>query len=151
MARTKQTARAASDARGSQGPPGSGKKHHFTAKKLARVPNKTPSKAPHTPAGKKARRYRPGTVALRDIRKYQRSTSLLMRKKPFQRLVREIAIDYRAEGRFTMDALLALQEASEAFLVSLFEDTNLCAIHCNRVTIQDKDMHLAKALSRCMP
>ena len=81
--------------------------------------------APASGGVKKPYRYRPGTVALRMIRKYQKGTELLLRKLPFQRLVREIAQDYRSDLRFQSLALLALQEAAEAFLVSLFEDTNL--------------------------
>ena len=78
---------------------------------------------------KKPHRYRPGTVALREIRRYQKSTELLIRKLPFQRLVREIAQDFKMELRFQSAAIMALQEASEAYLVGLFEDSNLCAIH----------------------
>lgn len=89
------------------------------------------------------RRYRPGTVALREIRKYQKGTNLLIPKLRFQRLVREVAHDIAPNKRFTSHALLALQEASEAFLVGVFEDTNLCAIHAKRVTILPKDMLLA--------
>lgn len=86
-------------------------------------------------------RYRPGTVALREIRKYQKSTGLQFRKLPFQRLVREITQDYKKDARFTQTAIIALQEASEAMLVNLFECTNLAAIHCKfRTTIQPKDM-----------
>ena len=88
-------------------------------------------------------RNRPGTVALREIRKYQKSTELLIRKMPFQRLVREIAQDHKMDLRFQSAALGALQEAAEAYLVALFEDTNLCAIHAKRVTIMPKDMQLA--------
>ena len=73
---------------------------------------------------KKPRRYRPGTLALREIRKYQKSTELLIRKLPFQRLVREIAQDLKSDLRFQSTAILALQEASESYLVGLFEDTN---------------------------
>lgn len=91
-------------------------------------------------------RYRPGTVALREIRKYQKSTDLLIRKLPFQRLVREIAQAYKTDLRFQSVAVMALQEASEAYLVSLFEDTNLCAIHAKRVTIFPKDMQLARRI-----
>ena len=97
---------------------------------------------------KKPHRWRPGTVALREIRKYQRSTDLLMRKLPFQRLVRDVAEGLKADLRFQGSAVLALQEAAEAYLVGLFEDTNLCAIHSKRVTIMPKDMHLAKRLKR---
>ena len=77
-----------------------------------------------------------GTVALREIRRYQKSTELLIRKLPFQRLVREIAQDFKTDLRFQSAAIGALQEASEAYLVSLFEDTNLCAIHAKRVTVR---------------
>ena len=95
---------------------------------------------------KKPHRYRPGTVALREIRRYQKSTELLIRKLPFQRLVREIAQEFKTELRFQSSAIAALQEASEAYLVSLFEDTNLCAIHAHRVTIMPKDMQLARRI-----
>merc|ERR1719359_82727 len=95
---------------------------------------------------KKPHRYRPGVVALREIRKYQKSTELLLRKLPFQRLVRDIAYDYKTDCKFQSQAILALQEAAEAFLVGLFEDTNLCAIHAKRVTIMPKDIQLARRL-----
>ena len=75
-----------------------------------------------------------------------RSTELLIRKLPFQRLVREIAQDFKTDLRFQSSAVMALQEASEAYLVSLFEDTNLAAIHAKRVTIQPKDLQLARRL-----
>lgn len=91
-------------------------------------------------------RYRPGTVALREIRKYQKTTELLIRKLPFQRLVREVSQDFKSDLRFQSSALLALQEASEAYLVGLFEDTNLCAIHAKRVTIMPKDIQLARRI-----
>jgi len=95
---------------------------------------------------KKPRRYRPGTVALREIRKYQHSSELLIRKLPFQRLVKEIAGDISNDLRFQSTAILALQEATESYLVSLFTDTNLCAIHAKRVTITPKDMYLARRI-----
>merc|ERR1711959_449141 len=95
---------------------------------------------------KKPHRYRPGTVALREIRKYQKSTELLIRRLPFQRLVREIAQEYKTDLRFQTSAVLALQEAAEAYMVSLFEDTNLCAIHAKRVTIMAKDIQLARRI-----
>mmetsp|Transcript_7544 Transcript_7544/g.11287 ORF Transcript_7544/g.11287 Transcript_7544/m.11287 type:complete len:137 (+) Transcript_7544:180-590(+) len=91
-------------------------------------------------------RHRPGTVALREIRRYQKSTELLIRKLPFQRLVKEIAQDMKSGFRFQSTAILALQEASEAYLVGLFEDVNLCAIHAKRVTIMPKDIHLARRI-----
>ncbi|KAH8683073.1 histone-fold-containing protein [Tricladium varicosporioides] len=99
--------------------------------------------------GRKKRRYKPGTLALKEIRRYQNSTDLLMRKLPFSRLVREIAINLRPVGedmRWQSQAIMALQEAAEAFLVHLFEDTNLCAIHAKRVTIMQKDIQLARRI-----
>jgi histone H3 len=107
--------------------------------------------APTSGGVKKPYRYRPGTVALREIRRYQKSTDLLLRKLPFQRLVREIAQDFKNDLRFQSTAILALQEAAEAYLVSLFEDTNLCAIHAKRVTIMPKDIQLARRIrgERC--
>lgn len=95
---------------------------------------------------KKAHRFRPGTVALREIRRYQKSTELLIRKLPFQRLVREIAQENKTDLRFQSTAIAALQEAAEAYLVSLFEDVNLCAIHSKRVTIMVRDIHLARRI-----
>ncbi|XP_040839870.1 histone H3.3-like [Ochotona curzoniae] len=91
-------------------------------------------------------RYRPGTVALQEIRRFQKSTEMLIRKLPFQRLVREIAQDLKSDLRFQSAAIGALQEASEAYLVGLFEDTNLCAIHAKRVTIMPKDIQLARRI-----
>ncbi|KAI1729578.1 core histone h2A/H2B/H3/H4 domain-containing protein [Ditylenchus destructor] len=91
-------------------------------------------------------RKKPGTVALREIRKYQKSTELLMRKLPFQRTVREISQDFKSDLRYATTAMTVLQEASEAYLVGLHEDTNLCAIHANRVTIMPKDMQLARRI-----
>ena len=78
--------------------------------------------------------------------RYQKSTELLIRKLPFQRLVREIAQDFKTDLRFQSSAVMALQEASEAYLVGLFEDTNLCAIHAKRVTIMPKDIQLARRI-----
>uniref|UniRef100_A0A8B9U2C2 Histone H3 n=1 Tax=Anas zonorhyncha TaxID=75864 RepID=A0A8B9U2C2_9AVES len=111
MARTKQTARKST---GGKAP------RKQLATKAAR------KSAPATGGVKKPHRYRPGTVALREIRRYQKSTELLIRKLPFQRLVREIAQDFKTDLRFQSSAVMALQEASEAYLVGLFEDTNLC-------------------------
>ena len=105
------------------------------------------SQPPLTKGVKKPHRYRPGTVALREIRRYQKSTDLLIHKLPFQRLVREIAHNLKPNLRFQSAAIMALQEASETYLVSLFEDTNLCAIHANRVTIMPKDIQLARRIS----
>ena len=91
---------------------------------------------------RKPRRFRPGTVALREIRKYQKSTELLIRKLHFQRLLREIAHEIKSDLRFQSTAILALQEAAEDYLVRMFEQVNLCCIHGGRVTIQIKDIML---------
>lgn len=129
MARTKQTAR-----RSNRGQP--------PRKQLARpVTSKLSVKKPT-----KKRRYRPGTVALREIRKYQKSTNLLFPKLAFTRLVREIGQSFHVGLRFQSTAISCLQEATEAYLVSLFEDTNLCALHAKRVTIRVSDMQLARRI-----
>ena len=94
----------------------------------------------------KPHRYRAGTVALKDIRHYQGSTALLIRKLPFQRVVREIAQDIKTDLRFQSAAILCLQEATEAYLVGLLDDANLCAIHARRVTIMPKDIQLARQI-----
>ncbi|TKA62674.1 histone H3-like centromeric protein hH3v [Friedmanniomyces simplex] len=99
---------------------------------------------------KKKMRYKPGTRALQEIRRYQRSTQLLMAKLPFSRLVRELSMNVAHVSadvtRWQSQAIQALQEAAEAFLVHLFEDTNLCAIHAKRVTIMQKDIQLARRI-----
>ncbi|KAL4844916.1 hypothetical protein H8958_022221 [Nasalis larvatus] len=102
--------------------------------------------APSTGGVKKPHRYRPGTVALREIRRYQKSSELLIRKLPFQSLVREIAQDFKTDLCFQSAAIGTLQEASEACLVGLFEDTSLCAIDATRVTIMPKDIQLARRI-----
>ena len=91
-------------------------------------------------------RFKPGTVALREIRRYQKSTKHLMPRAPFARLVRSICGDHGADLRFASRALGALQEAAEAYLVGLFEDTNMCCLHANRATIMRKDMQLARRI-----
>ena len=97
------------------------------------------------PAGpKKRHRYRPSTVALREIHWYQKLTKLLIRRLPFQRLVREIAQDMKGRLNVASWAILALQEAAEAYLIGLFEDTNLCAIHAKCITIMPKDIQLTR-------
>ncbi len=127
MARTKQTARKSTG--------GKAPKKQIVSRKI-----------PPTAGIKKPHRYRPGTVALREIRRFQKSTELLIGKLPFQRLVREIAQDFKTDLRFQTAAIGALQEASEAYLVGLFEDTNICAIHAERVTIMPKDIQLARRI-----
>ena len=130
MARTKQTARKST---GGKAP----------RKQLA---TKAACKSRGWGGIKKMHRYRPGTVALREIRRYQKSTDLLIRKLPFQRLIREIGSDFRKNLRFQGSALLALQEASEAYLISLFENANLCATNAKRVTVMPKDIQLARRI-----
>ena len=92
----------------------------------------------------KPHRYRAGTVALQDIHHFQKTSALLIPKLPFQRLVREITQDFKTDLRFQSAVILCLQEAAEAYLVRLFEDANLCAIHTRRVTIMPKDILLAR-------
>jgi histone H3 len=136
MARTKQSARRSTGGK---------------APRLALATKAARKTAPHTGGIKRPHRYRPGTVALREIRRYQKSTDLLLRRLPFQRLVREVADDFKTttitwDYRFQSLALQALQEAAEAYLVGLFEDVNLCAIHAKRVTIFPKDIRLARRI-----
>lgn len=100
--------------------------------------------------GQKNRRFRPGVKALREIRRYQRTTELLIRKVPFARLVKQLCDDHftlpNERLRWRATALSALQEASEAYLVRLFSDANLCAIHGKRVTIMRRDIQLARRI-----
>ena len=136
MARTKQTARKSTG--------GKAPRMQLATKSQRR------SGGPRYPHGgvKKPHRYRPGTVALRQIRKYQKSTDLLIRKIPFQRLVREIVQNEHGKHyRFQSTALLALQEASEAYLVHMFDQVNDIAIHGGRVTIKPKDVKLWKRVT----
>lgn len=126
MARVKETARA--------------------KKALATKKSKAPKAAGATTGVKKSHRWRPGTVALREIRKFQKSTELLIQKAPFQRLVRELATAQKESLRFQSSAVQAIQEATESYVISLLADTNLCAIHTRRVTIQPKDIQLALRL-----
>mmetsp|Transcript_26066 Transcript_26066/g.35994 ORF Transcript_26066/g.35994 Transcript_26066/m.35994 type:complete len:146 (-) Transcript_26066:1109-1546(-) len=140
MARTKQTARKSTG----------GKLHRF-------IPNPNVVRTLTEAKQQSKRRRKAGSVALSEIRKYQKNTDLLIRKLPFSRLVREISNTIRKETspgtfrglqevRYQSAALLALQEACEAYLVGLFEDTNLAAIHAKRVTIMPKDVQLARRL-----
>lgn len=93
-------------------------------------------------------RWRPGTVALREIRKLQKSTVNMLPRAAFRRLVIEcvMALPGENKARWASAAVDALQEATEDYIVSLLADTNLCAIHARRVTIQSKDLHLARRL-----
>ena len=128
MGRTKQTARRSTGGKAPRG--------------RYRTKNGMKMGLPETGGVRKPRRFRPGTVALREIKKYQKSTDLLIRKLSFQRLVREVSQRICPGLRFQSTALLALQEASESFLVRMFEDVNICSIHAGRVTIQPKDIML---------
>ncbi|DBA86025.1 hypothetical protein WJX77_004288 [Trebouxia sp. C0004] len=132
MVRTKQTARKSSN-------------HFATGRPLAKNPKIVRKTAPST-LGIKRTRTRPGASALKEIRKFQKSTELLIRRAPFQRLVREMTRDFQTDFRWQVRAVEALQEAAEAYLVGLLEDSNLCAIHAKRVTIMPKDMQLAKRI-----
>ncbi|TPX34876.1 hypothetical protein SmJEL517_g02657 [Synchytrium microbalum] len=123
-----------------------------TARTPVRKSDRRPEPKARAPTARTRRRYRPGQVALKEIRQYQKSTELLLRKLPFARLVREVAQEFVTGGeldgelRFQSHALMALQEAAEAYLVHLFEDSNLCAIHAKRVTLMQKDMQLARRI-----
>ena len=144
MARTKQTCR--------RGPPAP---HPTVARKdialleqtascaRSRSPSPRRRNSPQVGGVKRPRKTRPGVAALREIRKMQKSTNLLLRKMPFQRLVRELMADHESDMRFQATAVLAMQEAVEVYLVNLFTDANLCAIHSKRVTVMPKDMTLA--------
>lgn len=98
------------------------------------------------PKVRKPHRFRPGTVALREIRHYQRSTNLLIQRLPFQRIVRDVARDIRPDLRFQPKAIDALQHAAEQYMTSVFEDANLCSLHAKRVTLTDRDLGLALRL-----
>lgn len=142
MARVKQQPKGTKGAKAGASPSTPGRQK-LAARKTSG--NATPRTAP--PTEQRRHRYRPGTRALMEIRKYQKSTDLLVRKLPFARLVREIGNNVAPEPfRWTAESLLALQEATEDFMVHLFEDCNLCAIHAKRVTIMPKDLQLARRI-----
>ena len=136
MARTKQTARKSS---GGKAP-------------LKQLATKAARKASPTAGGvKKPHRYRPGTVALREIRQYQggrHATALLIKRRPMQAIIRYLIqeITHKSDYRVQTNAFNALQQAAEAYMVGLFEDTNLCALHAKRVTILPRDMQLARRI-----
>ncbi|GLJ55089.1 hypothetical protein SUGI_1182350 [Cryptomeria japonica] len=95
---------------------------------------------------KKFQKLKPGTVALRQISNYQKSSELVISNLTFQMVVKEIVQDFRPDFRFQSSAVLALQEAGESYIVGMFQDGNLCALHDNRVTLVPKDMQLARRL-----
>lgn len=121
-----------------------------TSGKKIKKPSTTPKgrKADKSPPAKSPRkfRYRPGTVALREIRQYQKTTGHLIPRLPFARLIREVANKYMVNVRFQSSALDCIQEAAEAYLVQLFEDCVLCAVHSRRVTVMPRDMLLARRI-----
>ena len=97
-------------------------------------------------ANKRRFRRKPGVIALREIKIYQKSTEPLLRKLPFQRIVRAVTRQYKEDFRWQSGAIACLQEATETYLIGLFEDTNLLAIHAKRVTVLPKDMRLARRI-----
>ena len=136
MARTKHTARKGMDG---------------AFRRMTKASRNIAVKVPHKPPTwqlKKKRRLRPGTVALRKIRQYQKSTKLLIRRAPFQWVIYEIMRGIRNDLRIQVAAVQGLQEAAEAYLVSLFKDSNLCAIHAKWVTIMPTDVQLARRICR---
>jgi len=148
MARTKQTVRGAAGTAGGKVP-----RKTVVTKTPHKAPKKTVRKLPkskalgtevggHVSIKQTKGRFRPGTVALRDIRKYQKSTDLILRRLPFQRLVRECVQEWKPDTRFQASALLALQEAAETYIVKLYEDMNQIAVHAKRVTILKKDFFM---------
>ena len=144
MARTKQTARKATGRDAEKKKLSKGARAEFKHGRH-QVGRRT---APAATGVKKPHRYRPGTVALREIRRYQKSTELLLRKLPFMRLVREVAQDFKSDCRFQSVAILILQEASEQYLTGVYEESQLCAFHDKRITIMKKDMDLVKAIRK---
>ena len=134
MARTKQTARKSTG--------GKAPRKQLTTK----VARKT---APATGGLKKPHRFKPGTVALREVRRYQKSTEVLTRKLPFQRMVREYAHGIRPDLRFERAAMICLQQAMEMWVSVVLDDAQCYCIHAKRVTLQAKDVQLAiKIISR---
>lgn len=132
MARTKQTARKQTGATAGKAP-----RKQVLGNKAAR------KSAPATGGVKKPHRYRPGTVSLREIKKMQKSTDLLIRKLPFQRLVREITQEFRTNMRFQASAIEGLQHDAEAYITDLARKAQTCAIHAKRITVMPKDTQLA--------
>lgn len=128
MARTKQTARKTTG--------GKAPRKQLAAKSARKTT------LPTSQGVSKKPRYKAGTVALKEIRRYQNSTDLLIRKLPFQRFVRNIAQQYKADARFQAPALACLHESLEAYLTGVFEDANACAVHARRVTVLPRDLYL---------
>lgn len=124
------------------------KKASMSQSQKATQPSKSAAKGSQSQKDgeKKKIRYKPGTVALREIKRYQKSIEMLLPKAPFQRLTKECFRDVDPDIRISAQAQLALQEAAEAYLVGIFEDANLCSIHAKRVTVTKADMDLARRI-----
>ncbi|KAL1546357.1 centromeric histone H3 [Salvia divinorum] len=143
MARIKQSAKKSSGRKPSQATPSTSTPQQSSGRRSPR--SATPSRTGE--GTKKKRRARPGTVALREIRKYQKSWKLLIPAAPFIRTVKEISFKFAPSiGRWQAEALVALQEAAEDCIVRLFEEAMLCAIHAKRVTLMKKDFELARRI-----
>ena len=117
-----------------------------TGSKAGKASQAKKKTAPAEGGMKKQRRFRPGTVAIREIKRYQKATTFMLAKAPFQRFIRAICEGIDGQLRFQSQALIALQEAAESYLTGLFEDANLCAIHASRVTVMKKDLDLARRI-----
>ncbi|EAN78895.1 histone H3 variant [Trypanosoma equiperdum] len=110
---------------------------------VARAPVK---KVENTPPQKRHHRWRPGTVALREIRRLQSSTDFLIQRAPFRRFLREVVSNLKDSYRMSAACVDAIQEATETYITSVFMDANLCTLHANRVTLFPKDIQLALKL-----
>lgn len=98
--------------------------------------------------GSKQRKFKSGTVAIRDIKKLQKQYDcVLCRKEPFRRLIREIGQDYKSDLRYSESAMIAMQLFVEHRIVKLFESANLVAIHCNRTRVKPSDIQLVRRLT----
>jgi histone H3/H4 len=138
-----QVAQVASSSSGASAPKKSRAKASSSQNVTESVTNPADSE---TTQKKKPHKFRAGTVALREIRRYQKTTDLLLRRAPFQRLVRQVASEFKVPGtdglRFQASAVEALQEATEASMISMFQNANRYAIHANRVSVTPDDMEL---------
>lgn len=117
-----------------------------TGSKASKADKAKKKTAPAEGGMKAKRRFRPGTVAIREIKRYQKATKFMLAVAPFQRFIRVISEGIDGTLRFQSQALVALQEAAESYLTGLFEDANLCAIHATRVTVMKKDLDLARRI-----
>ena len=94
----------------------------------------------------KKRAFKPGQLAIKEIKRLQEKTQVIIPRLPFQRLVRDICRTRNPDTRFSSQALQALQEAAESYLTGMFEDSLLCALHAKRVTVMVKDIQLARRI-----